>query len=84
MAFDTRKQSIPQAFIDKMKIDDEISDMKASPVVFFNEAKEALIERNRIRGRCAAIIRQTTTTPIGPGSPGAGTVFKPQNLQAVA
>lgn len=85
MTFNSKKQSIPQVFLEKMAIDKKIEDMRMQEVVDFNEfVKSKHIQTAKRQGCAYFIARAKGAPPINGGSSGAGQVFVPENLEAIA
>lgn len=82
--FDSRKQSVPKLFLDKIEIDKIVDPMKKNKVVNFHEMIPAIKKQRELRRKCEIHCLMNKVDQDGDGSPAGGTVFKPKNLEAIA
>ena len=82
--FDTRKQSIPQCFIDKMNADKEVEALKKQKIVDFYVTKKATLMQRTYRQRCIMAISKNAGPIIDGGSAGSGSNYVPPLASGVA
>lgn len=83
--FNKKNQSIPKVFLEKIEIDKIVDKMKKEKVVSMKEVTKAVWTQRAKRQACAGFIAMAKgVPPINGGSSGAGEVFTPTKLEAVA
>lgn len=70
--FDTRKQSIPECFIQKIEADKQVDMIKKNKVVDFYSAKQAVLMQKVYRQKCIMAISKNSGPIIDGGSSGGG------------
>lgn len=72
MSFDSRKQSIPKVFVEKIGIDVRVDVFRKQSVVDFKSATKVLAEQNNCRRRCMIAIGMMKPEITDGGSSGGG------------
>lgn len=82
--FDTRKQSVPQLFLDKIAADKIVDGLKKLKSVNLKEMTAALKKQKELRRNCEMFCHMKKVNQDGDGSPAGGTVGRYINTEAIA
>jgi len=83
MAFDTRKQNVPQLFVDKINIDKIVDEYKKDKIVSISAGQDYR-KQKEIRRNCEMFVTTKKVDQDGGGTPAGGSNIAPKIVDLMA